>query len=131
MIHCNIIEGEYADLNVIHDDFCNDYLWSNDLSNPEIRRKYNLTVKEFREFSEQVKKEYGFTRRPINRVQGKYYYRHRYGWVIQKTIQNRIVYFGYVPTELVAQRIVELCKKVEWDVDVSRNIVKNWKHYID
>ena len=123
----NILEGCYADLESIHDDFCNDYLWSNELSNYEIRKKYNLTASEFREFSMFVKKEYGFNRRP---KRGNYYYPTPHGFFIQRTINCAVVYFGFVPRESVAKKMVELCEKHRWNVDVCRDIVKNWKDYI-
>lgn len=125
----NIVDGSYADLNSIHDDFVQDYIFSNELSNKEIRKKYNLSHKEFRELSEEVKKEHGLSRRLIVFKDSKYYYKAKYGFMIQKRLNGRDYYVGHVPTEDVARKVVELCKKVQWDIDVCRKICKNWNKY--
>jgi len=124
----NLIEGAYANFDSIHDDFCQDYLWSDELSNPEIRKKYELSARDFNELTNLVKKEFGVSRR--NTRKGRYYYKVNSGFVIQKTINCVTVYFGIVPSECIARKLVELCKKMEWRVDVCRDIVKNWKDVI-
>ncbi|MBR3139865.1 MAG: hypothetical protein IKF11_03235 [Methanobrevibacter sp.] len=124
----NLIEGAYANFDSIHDDFCQDYLWSDELSNPEIRKKYELSARDFNELTNLVKKEFGVSRR--NTRKGRYYYKVNSGFVIQKTINCVTVYFGIVPSECIARKLVELCKKVGWNVDVCKDIVKNWKDVI-
>lgn len=124
----NLVEGAYADFDSIHDAFCEDYLWSDELSNPEIRRKYGLSARDFHELTNLVKQEFGVSRR--NTRKGRYYYKVDSGFVIQKTIDCVSVYFGIVPSESIARKIVEMCKKVEWKVDVCRDIVKNWREVI-
>ena len=124
----NLIEGAYANFDSIHDDFCKDYLWSDELSNVEIRRKYSLSARDFKELTNQVKQEFGVSRR--NTRKGKYYYKINDGFMIQKTIDCVSVYFGTVPSECIARKIVELCKKVGWNVDVCKDIVKNWRDVI-
>ena len=124
----NLIENHTVDFNEIHDSFCDDYLWSNELSNVEIRKKYDLTVREFKELSGIVKKEFGFKRRPNYRKgKGKYYYRHEYGYSIQKQVKDKFVYLGFVSTEAAAIEVVELCKKVGWDIGESKHIIKTYK----
>jgi len=126
----NIVEGKYVDFDSIHDDFCNDYLFSNELDTVELRKKYGLTVKEFKEFSKQVKMEYGFSRRPRKQSNGQYYYKRKYGWAIQKNINGNVVYFGFVTSKDVAKKLVELCKEAGWNIPVCLDIVKNWRCYI-
>lgn len=124
----NLVEGAYPDFDSIHDDFCEDYLWSDELSNPEIRKKYELSARDFNELTNLVKKEFGVSRR--NTRKGRYYYKVNSGFVIQKTINCVTVYFGIVPSECIARKIVELCKKMEWRVDACKDIVKNWREVI-
>lgn len=125
-----IIEGVYADLDSIHDEFCKDYLWSTELSNVEIRKKYGLTVSEFEEFAGIVKKEFGFSRRPHGNY-GKYYYKRNNGWAIQKKLNGVFVYFGYVQSENVAKKLVEMCVACNWDLDSCFEFVKNWRKYVE
>ena len=127
----NLIEGAYADLDSIHDEFCEDYLWSMDLTNVEIRKKYGLSVKEFYEFARIVKEEYGIAHRGRRvRNTGKYYYRAKKRWSIAKTINGVLVFFGTVPNEEIAKRLVELCKLSEWDLDSCFEFVKNYERYV-
>jgi len=123
-----IIEGDYADLDSIHDEFCEDYLFSTELSNVEIRKKYGLTVGEFEEFCRIVKKEFGFTRRPHGNY-GKYYYKKKNGWVIQKKINGVVTYFGYVPSEKIAKELVRLCVLAGWEITICCEMVRNWRRY--
>lgn len=126
MINCRVIEGAYADVDKIRDDFVEDYLGF-ELSNGEIRDKYALTWKEFRELSEEVKSEYGLSRRPKKPVEGKFYYKTDTGFIIQKRVDGVTTYFGHTPTEELAKKCVELCKKYRWNVDVCKDVIKSFK----
>lgn len=126
----NVIDGAYADFDSIHDDFVEDYVFSVELSNNEIRNKYNLTHGEFRELCNIVKKEHGLSRRNTLCKNAKYYYKCGCRFIIQKRINQIDTYFGSVPTEDIARKLVELCKNLEWNVDVCREICKNWREYI-
>ena len=125
-----IVEGKHADLESIHDDFCNDYLWSNELSNKEIRKKYDLTVREFSEMIKKVKAEHGLVRRPRKKIRGKYYFKHRNSWSIQKWKNGKMVHFGTVPTTEIAETVVDLCIEADWDIPVCKEIVQNWREHI-
>lgn len=123
----NIIEGAYADLDKIREDFIQDYLFSFELSNREIRDKYGLTWKEFKELSEEVKSDFGLSRRPRKQVKGKFYYKAAHGFIIQKRVDGVVTYFGHTSTEELAKKCVEICKKYRWDVDVCKDIIKSFK----
>lgn len=125
----NIVDGKYADLDSIYNDFVEDYVFSTELKNNEIRVKYGLTHKEFKELSDMVKADYGLSRRPIKITGAKYYYEHKHGFHIQKTVDNVINYIGFVPTEDLAIEVVEKCKNASWDVDVCRNILRECVGY--
>lgn len=126
MICCRVVEGAYADVDKIRDDFTRDYLGF-ELSNGEIRDKYGLTWKEFRELSEEVKSDLGLSRRPKKPVKGKFYYKTDTGFIIQKRVDGVTTYFGHTSTEELAKKCVELCKKCGWKVDVCRNLIKSCK----
>ena len=127
----NVVEGEYADLDSIYSAFEEDYLHSDIYAN-DLRVKYNLTWGEFREIRDTVKKNNGISRRPRVDYRGaKYYYkRHDGTFLIQRRINQRTTYFGVVPNRSVARKVVELCKKAMWDIDVCREICQNWRTYI-
>lgn len=126
----NIVEGDYLDLESIHDDFVEDYLLNTDLSNTEIRKKYELSNKEFWELANQVKEEFNITRRPRGNY-GRYYTQVSENvFIIQKKINGRVKHLGIVPREWIAQVIVEFCKKTQWDVDECKYICKNWRSYV-
>lgn len=129
MINCRIIEGQYADIDKIKDDFVQDYIFSSELSNKEIRAKYGLTWKEFSELCESVKLEYGFSRRPKHGEKGRYYYKTKHGYIIAKRINNQNQYLGFVPTEEIAKKCVELCSKLCWEVEICKDMIKNWREH--
>lgn len=126
MICCRVVEGAYADVDKIRDDFTRDYLGF-ELSNGEIRDKYGLTWKEFRELSEEVKSDLGLSRRPKKPVEGKFYYKTDTGFIIQKRVDGVTTYFGHTSTEELAKKCVELCKKHHWNLEVCRDVIKNLK----
>jgi len=124
-----VIEGKYADVEAIKDDFVQDYLFSFEMSNPEIRDKYGLTWKEFKELSEEVKSEYGYSRRPKKTDNGKYYYKTTSGFIIQKRINGVSEYLGFVTSRELAEKCVELCKQASWNVSLCKHIIKHWRRY--
>lgn len=125
----NIIENCYLDWNLISGEFTHDYLYST-LKNNEIKDKYNLTRGEFNECKERVHNKYGLTRRPHFRDRNggsKYYFKASYGFVIQKKIEHVNTYIGTVKTELLAKKIVRLCKEADWDIETCRMICNDLK----
>ena len=125
----NICEGKYVDFDAIHDSFVDDYLFSSELSNREIQCKYGMTNNEFRNFAREIREEFGVNRRPVER-NGKYCYLLNGRWIIQKRINGEHIYFGRVPSESIALKLVELCKKLSWDIDKCTDIVHNWSRYV-
>lgn len=126
----HVTERRCADLEEVYSLFEHDYLHS-DIYAKDLRYKYGLTWKEFREMCHTVKEAHGIIRRPrVDYLNAKYYYKHKSGWIIQRRINQVDTYFGIVPTRRVAVKVVELCKKAMWDIDVCREICKNWRSYI-
>lgn len=125
-----IIEGDYANMDELYPLFEQDYLYSNVYAD-SLREKYGLTHNEFKELSDKVKTNHGLSRRPrVACKTAKYYYKSTHGFIIQKNIGRNICYIGTVCCEQVACKVVELCKKVGWDIDVCRSICKNWREHI-
>lgn len=125
-----VVDGEYADVSSIYDDFVKDYIYSTELKNTELRLKYGLSHKEFKDLCDKVKMEHGINRRNTAWDSAKYYSKHVNGFVICKCINRSTVYIGIVPTEDLAIKLVEICKKLSWDVNKCKHIVKNYKEYV-
>lgn len=126
-----VVEAKYVEWEKIHDEFTDDYLFS-DMSNNDIRIKYGMSHGEFRNCCNIVKAEKNISRRPFWKTRGegsKYYYHTKSGFQIRKRINDEDTYLGFVPTESVAKKIVELCKNASWNVDVCRHLVKFWWEY--
>ncbi len=121
-----IVENGYVNIKDIEGDFEKDYIFSNALRNNEIRVKYGLTHGEFKELAEFCKQKHGLSRRPRWDNNAKYYYPVNHGFVIFKTIDCVQTYIGFVTSEEGAIRLVELCKKLLWNVDMCRDLVRNY-----
>jgi hypothetical protein len=124
----NVVEGEYVDFDKIKDKFAYDYLYT-DIPNPKLKKKYGLTKGEWKEFTDLIKKENGLNKRP-RKPKGKYYYRGNNGFRVAKWIRGKNYHFGTVPTEEIAQLLVEKCKEVNWDIEKCYKIVYNWRKYV-
>lgn len=115
-------------LNEIKEDFTQDYIYSH-LNNNELRKKYKLSHGEFKQLSKLIKTEYSMKRRPVNRDKpSKYYYKHKYGFIISKRINGENIYLGFVQTEAIAKKIIEVCKNVEWDITSCKKIISKNEH---
>lgn len=123
----NIIHRKAIILDEIYDDVKDDYCNSN-LTNDEIRKKYDLSYCDLRDISRQIKKELNIHRRPT--LGAKNYYEVSYGFCIQKKINGETIHFGTVPTENVAKKMVEHCRKELWDIDKCKEMVHNWRDYM-
>lgn len=128
-----IIENDYFDWNTIKEEFTQDFLYSR-LRNDELKKKYDLTRGEFNTCCEKVLSEYNLSRRPHYRERcglSNYFYKSKYSVIIQKKINGVNYYIGSVPTVKIALKIVELCKKASWDIDVCKQIVERWNEYVE
>ena len=123
----NVVDGCYVDIAHIYADFEKDYL-TTAIPNPELRVKYNLAHKQFRNLTRFIREKYDLRRRP--RRAGKYYYPVKNGFIIQKKVGYKDVYIGFVHSEEVAIKIVEMCINESWHIEVCRDIVKNWREYV-
>ncbi len=124
--------GKYNDLEAIYPSFVQDYIFSTELKNLEIKEKYGLSHGEFKEMCDNAKKQFGISRRVTNcQNSARYYYKQHNGFVIAKSIDNKYIYLGFVTdTEEVVKEVVELCKNVSWNVDKCRHIIRNYEVYL-
>jgi hypothetical protein len=98
-----------------------EYLFSSKTSE-EIRVSHGLSNCDWRDIIHRIQKEEGINRRPTPHA--KYYYKQGNGFNIQKKINGKIYHFGKVATETLAQKVVELCKECNWDIQECYNIVR-------
>lgn len=129
----NVIENSYVDWETIHDEFEHDYL-NTTLSNEEIRLKYHMTHGEFKEYRDIIKKENNLSKRPFWKSRegtNKYFYKVHSGYIIMKRIKGTQIYFGYVPSATIAEIIVKKCEAARWNVPICKEIVHNWRKYVN
>ena len=129
-MNATVIEGAYVNWETVYPQFLKDYIYSTELTNNEIKNKYDLSISEFKDLADYAKKDCGLSRRPVAQNDGRYYYKQGDSWIICKFMNSVLVYFGRVPEEWIAIQIVEICKNECWNVDKCKNIVQNWKDYI-
>ena len=128
----NIIEGDYDSWRNIKPLFEEDYL-ENQLTNRELKLKYDLSHRQFKELADEVKEEHNLGSRVEAFISGfPRHYQYKDGlFQIRKRIDGEYVYFGSVPEEAVAVKMVELCKKKLWNVDECKDIIYNWRDYVE
>ena len=125
----NLIENQYVDWENIEKEFTEQYLFST-ISNTDLREQFQMTHGEFRKCCNIVKSKHGLNRRPFWKHRlgdTKYYYKVKNGFIISKRIGDKYVYLGFVPNEVVARKVVEMCKNALWDTYVCEIIVHNWR----
>jgi len=108
-----VVDGGDDDFSNIFDDFEQDYLAYN-ITNDELRKKYDLSKKKFARISQLVKTKHGLSKRPIP---CKNYYKHDTGYYIAKMIDGKHQYLGHAPTKEMAIRAVDKCKELDWDIE--------------
>ncbi len=121
VVNFNLVEGSYRSSS-IYDDFATDYLKTN-VPNKDLRVKYDLSHKEFWDLAREVREDYGLKKRPVHYIP-RYYYRVKRGYIIQKRYGLEMVYLGFVQTEDMAKKMVELCKNASWHIDECRRIIR-------
>lgn len=126
-----LVERQNADLETLYDDFVDDYIFGCELRNEEIRVKYNLTHREFKELADLAKKNNNLSRRQVKCRSAKYYYWKGNGYMIAKYISGEYTYLGFMNSSREnVEKIVELCKKASWDMAICKDIIKNWRQYV-
>ena len=117
-MRCNFVPKRDS-FDDIKPEFTQDYLHSS-MKNEEIRLKYDLSHGEFKSLAKQVKSEAGLSHRNDTKHKGRYYYPYSHGFIIQKRIDGRNIYFGSVGTLELAKKAVEVCEKLHWKVQECR-----------
>lgn len=122
-----IKEGEYECLTA--DEFVKfeeDYLHS-DLTRDEVKSKYNLSKKQYADVTRSIRKKHNIMRRP--KPSCKNYYRFGNQYRIIKTIDGTRYYIGSLPCHAFSEedvlKIVEHCRKLQWNVDDCEQYIKD------
>lgn len=115
----NVINGDYEILSKeLLCDFEADYLNSR-LTAVEVRKKYNLSKKQYAELAQKIRDRYGLVKRPYPNA--KHYYRQGNRWCIIKTHNKIRTYYGSLPVDVFSKEemdvIVEKCEELQWNVD--------------
>jgi len=95
------------------------------ISNDDLRKKYELSKKQFSEITQRIKKKHGLPRRP--NTFGKHYYFNGYGYVISIIRNGKKLYMGLVHTEKLAKKCVNICDELNWEVDKCRPVIEELK----
>ena len=104
------------------DKFEYDY-FNSPLTTRELRRKYGISAKKFKELGDKIKSKHGLSVRPSKHNQGKHYYPTEYGWSIGIIIDNKRRYLGHVSTEELAKKAVQICKHLNWDIEKCKQAI--------
>ena len=122
----NIIEGDYEILSKERlSAFEADYL-NSELKSNEVRKKYDLSKKQYSEITKEIRAKHGLIRRPY--AQSKHYYQQGNRWIIIKTNKSERVYIGSLPcsifTKTDIENIVKMCKKMFWNIDRCTELIQ-------
>ena len=105
--------------------FERDYLESS-MTSVEVRKKYNLSKKQYSILTQTIRDKYGLLVRPY--PNSKNYYQQGNRWVIIKTINNERVYFGSLSVDVFSREeieiVVERCREMGWNVDKCVEFLK-------
>ena len=126
-----VVENSYVDWEAIKEEFTEKYLFST-ISNNDLRKEDDMTHREFQDCCNMVNEANGLNRRPFwkHRSGGcKYFYKVNSGFIIMKRINGVNVYIGFANSLSVAKKLVEMCKKESWDIDVCKQICKEYQQY--
>lgn len=122
----NVIDGTDVILpDELFPRFETDYLESH-LTSVEVRKKYNLSKKQYSILTQKIRDKYGLLKRPYPNC--KHYYRQGNRWVVKKTIEGEIIYFGSLPIDVFnadeMDCIVEKCKEMHWNIDKCKELLE-------
>ena len=118
----NIVEKEQVIVtDELYEQIKEEYI-SSDLKVTEIRKKHNLTHRDWKNISKQIREELNVKCRPRN---AKYYYKLAENrWRVCKWNGTKLVHLGDVwGDESVVQEVVKLCEEASWDIDECKRIV--------
>lgn len=110
-------------------EFKKDYLEG--MKTKHLKKKYHLSNREFRGLTQNLTR--GWKRghnpkRSFGRFQPKNYFRvNNGGYVIQKSIDGRTTYFGYVPTEEEAIYVVKHLNRNGWIKSEAKKVILKLK----
>ena len=121
----NIIDGYDKTFEDIYDDFEDEYLHSNIL-NEDLRKKYELSKKDFSRLCQLIKSNNGLSKRPSH---ARHYYKTHHGFNLAKKVDGEIRYGGWLPTSkaYLLSEAVKLCEKLSWDSEKCKIAVKELK----
>lgn len=128
-VNFNIIEN-YHESEETYEKFIE--LYNEDvLTIPEIQKLLNISANKYRKFRKKAITE---NRLKIQRgtcpsKQPKYYYKHKQGFYVVKTIHGKQVNFGVYPTESIARSIVKKLIKHNWNKKMLPSIQKEVAAY--
>lgn len=112
-------------------EFKKDYL--DGMKTKHLKKKYHLSNREFRNLTQSLKLKRGWERghhhnRSFARFKPKNYFRvNNGGYVIQKSIEGKTTYFGYVPTEEEARYVVKHLNRNGWVKSEAKRVILKLK----
>ena len=120
-----VIDGEDKTFEDIYNDFEKEYLTSR-ITNDDLRRKYELSKKDFLNLTRLIKSNKGLSRRPRRT---KYYYSTHHGFTLAKKINGKVRYGGWIPIskKYLLQEAVQICEKLEWNSEKCKEAIKELK----
>ena len=122
----NLIEGNYIDLpSEKLPDFEKDYL-DPSLKSEEVRKKYDLSKKQYSRVTQAIREKYGLIRRPY--AHAKHFYRQGNRWYIFKTTKNERIFYGSLPVSMFSETdmetIIKKCRKLSWNIPECMNLIQ-------
>lgn len=120
-----VIDGWENTFEDIYDDFEKEYLTSR-IRNDDLRRKYELSKKDFSKLTRLVKSNNGLSRRPCRT---KCYYHSSHGFTLAKKINGEIRYGGWIPIskEYLLKEAVQICERLQWNSEQCKRAIMELK----
>ena len=125
MINFNLVSGDYEILSREELSAFEDYYLNSPLTSVEVRRKYDLSKKQYSILAQEIRDKYGLVKRPY--PNSKHYYRQGNRWCIIKTSNKVRTYFGSLPADVFSKEeievIVEKCEEMQWNIDKCMDLL--------
>lgn len=121
-----IVDGCEKTFEDIYDDFEQEYLHTTIL-NDDLRKKYELSKKDFTRLTRLVKENNRIEKRPTSK---KGFYKSNHGFNLSKKINGKIHYGGWIPESQkgLLQEAVEICENLKWDSEKCKKAIKELKY---